>query len=185
MPPVPTSEAEFRHEQMRIMRNLGIAFLFCGVLLGGAQLFLQDLIAFPGEDLEGRLTFLAGANLLLILWIIIGVGMVSRGRRHSREDIAGSAYARPGPKIALAAAFLQNTLEQAIIAVVVFSALVMLAGAVAIPFVAVSVLLFGVGRIAFLRGYPKGAGARAFGMGVTMIPTLMGFVWAVVAMIAG
>ena len=118
------------------------------------------------------------------MWVLIGVGMVARGRRHSADDIGGSAYSRPSPKIAVAAAFLQNTLEQFVIAAFSLSALLMLLGAPAMPFIAASVLLFGVGRISFLLGYPKGAGGRAFGMAVTLLPSLAAFVLAIAFMIA-
>lgn len=45
-------------------------------------------------------------------------------------------------------------------------------------FIPAAVLLFGIGRIAFLKGYPKGAGARSFGMATTALPTAAAFVWA-------
>ena len=47
-----------------------------------------------------------------------------------------------------------------------------------------AVLLFGIGRVAFLIGYPKGAGGRAFGMITTVLPTLAGFVLTIVLMVA-
>ena len=35
------------------------------------------------------------------------------------------------------------------------------------------------GRLAFLAAYPRGAGARSFGMAVTMLPSMLAFVLAV------
>ena len=180
----PKSEAELRQEQRKIYIASGAAFLSCAAVLGAAHFLLPRIIEFPADGLESRLTFLAGANLLLVMWVLIGVGMVARGRRHSADDIGGSAYSRPSPKIAVAAAFLQNTLEQFVIAAFSLSALLMLLGAPAMPFIAASVLLFGVGRISFLLGYPKGAGGRAFGMAVTLLPSLAAFVLAIAFMIA-
>lgn len=52
------------------------------------------------------------------------------------------------------------------------------------PFVGASVVLFAVGRVAFLRGYPGGAGARAFGMALTALPSVVALVAAVAAVIA-
>ena len=46
-------------------------------------------------------------------------------------------------------------------------------------FIPAAVALFAVGRSTFLRGYPKGAGARSFGMATTAIPTVVGLAWAI------
>lgn len=175
MPSVPNTEAELRQEQNKIRRSAVAAFLLCAIVLGAASAFLPSIADFPPADLESRLTFWAVATLLLLVWVMGGVGMVSTGRRYSAEDIGGSAYSRPSPKIAVAAAFLQNTLEQFIVTAFVLLALIMLFGAPVMPFIAATVVLFGIGRITFLRGYPNGAGGRAFGMAVTAIPSLMAF----------
>ena len=69
-------------------------------------------------------------------------------------------------------ALLQNTLEQAVLAVAVYSA-----WAAAMPFVwlraiPVAAVLFIAGRVLFARGYRKGAAGRAMGFGLTMYPTV-------------
>lgn len=81
------------------------------------------------------------------------------------------------------AAFLQNTLEQAFVTLLAQLALVLLLGAASMPLVAASVLLFAIGRITFLAGYPKGAGARSFGMAVTALPSAVSFVLALLALV--
>lgn len=48
------------------------------------------------------------------------------------------------------------------------------------PFVAASVVLFGIGRVRFLRVYPKGAGGRAIGMSVTALPSAAAFLISIV-----
>ena len=85
------------------------------------------------------------------------------------------------PRIAVYAAFLQNTLEQAFVAVLAHLALATVSGPSPLAYVAGAVVLFCVGRICFLAGYPKGAGGRAFGIVLTVIPTLGAYVWAAVA----
>lgn len=180
----PESNAELLREQRKIYAASGAAFLLCIVLLGGAHAFLPDLVEFQGEALESRLSFLAGATLFLAVWVIVGIGMVARGRRRSAEDIGGSAYSRPSPRIAVASAFLQNTLEQSVVAAVAMFALLMLAGAAGMPFIAAWVVLFGIGRITFFLGYPKGAGGRAFGMALTMLPSIAAFLISIALLVA-
>lgn len=110
-PKAPTSEAELRREQGKIYRSSAAALVLCAVVLLSAHFLLPRIVGFPEPTLEARLTFWAAANLLLSGWVMAGIGMVSRGRRHSPKDIQGSAYDPPSEKIAVAAAFLQNTLE--------------------------------------------------------------------------
>jgi uncharacterized MAPEG superfamily protein len=175
-PEAISSPDALKQEQRRIRRGTAYAFLVSAVVLGGAHLLLPPLVIEAGGSLEGRLMFWAGANLFVLLWIVIGVGMVSTGRRYSAEDIRGAAYAPPSAKIAIAVAFLQNTLEQGVITAFALLSLVLLLGTTALPIVAGSALLFSVGRVAFLAGYPKGAGARSFGMALTALPSLFAFV---------
>ena len=49
----------------------------------------------------------------------------------------------------------------------------------ALSLIVVAVALFGVGRIAFLIGYPHGAGGRAFGMVTTTLPSIAGYALAI------
>lgn len=82
---------------------------------------------FPVESFA-RLAFVLKANIVILLWPLSGVGMVSTIRRYFATDICGSAYAVPSERLAISVAFLQNTLEQAFIAVLALLALVTLKG---------------------------------------------------------
>lgn len=183
MTPAPISSADLRLEQRRIRRGVGVAVLASLAVLGAAHLYLSRLVDLPDASLEGRLSFWAAASMFIVLWVVVGVGMVSTGRRLSADDIRGSAFAPPSPRIAVAVAFLQNTVEQALIAVFAQLALVMMAGAAALPLVGASAALFGVGRAAFLAGYPRGAGARAFGMALTILPSLVALAISIVTLL--
>lgn len=178
-------ELDLRLEQRKIRFGVLKALLASVAVLTLAQVFGPRLMNMAALSFEQRLTFWATSSLSLIFWVLAGVGMVSTGRRYSTEDIRGSAYAPPSPKIAVASAFLQNTLEQSFIAIVTQLALVLLLGAAALPFIAGSSVLFGIGRVTFLAGYPRGPGARSFGMALTILPSLFAFVGSVVALILG
>ena len=183
MTPYKLTEDELRQEQRKVLRGSGAAAVICAVMYGLAYLFLPRMLHFP-DDVDSALTFWAGASLFIVLWIMVGIGLVSRGRRLSAQDIRGSAYGPPSPRIAVYAAFLQNTLEQATVTIILLSAVVLLLRGQAMPFVVASVVFFAVGRVAFLRGYPGGAGTRAFGMALTALPSVVAFVVAAGAVIA-
>ena len=171
----PAPEVDLKREQRKIVRNSVYAFLLASGAFLTAHLILPRLIELGSEDLEGRLTFWAGANLFVLLWLMYSVRLVSRGRFHSREDNRGSAYAPPSSKIAVAVANLQNTLEQSVLFIFTQLALVLFLGAGALPLVVASVALFLAGRVAFLYSYPRGAGARGFGMALTAMPIVFAF----------
>lgn len=178
------AKIDLKLEQRRIRSAALRAILLCTVVLGLAYRYVPQLVVMPDDTLEQRLAFWAGSSLLFLVWVLVGVGMVSTGRRHSAEDIRGSAFAPPSPKIAVAAAFLQNTLEQTFIALVAQLALVLLLEEHALPLVAASTILFAIGRVTFLRGYPRGAGARAFGMALSALPSLFAFALSVAVIVA-
>lgn len=183
-PPSLNLPPDLKQEQTRILRNSSAGLLFCVLVLAGAYWLLPFYFRLPGDDIGDLITFWSGSALLTMFWVLVGFSMVSRGRRHSLDDIRGSAFALPSPHIAIYVAFLQNTVEQALMAVIVQIAVLLLAGAWTVPLVAGQVLLFAIGRVTFLAGYPKGAGARAFGLAVTALPTLAGFIVALGALVA-
>jgi len=178
-PPIPK---DLGREQRRILHNSLLALLVCVLVLAAASWALSPAMLRADGGLAGLLRFWAACALLTVLWVLVGFAMVSRGRRHSRDDIRGAAFGAPSARIAVPVAFLQNTVEQALMAVIVQIAVLLLAGAWAAPLVAGQVLLFALGRVTFLLGYPNGAGARAFGLAVTVLPTLAGFILALAAL---
>ena len=172
---------DLRLEMRKIRRAAATAATFC-VFSGLAGYWLiPRILDLPG-DLAARLAFALRADLFVIFWVILGVGLVSRGRRRSEADIHGSAFGPPSPAIAVHVAFLQNTLEQTLAAIAVHLALATQLTGSWLSMIPVSVFLFCIGRITFLRGYRKGAGGRAFGMVTTVLPTIIGFIAALALM---
>lgn len=138
----------------------------CGVSL------VIPISALPLDDPGARLAWALQWSLLPILALLIAVMRVANYRFYSPEDIDGSGLTNPTPQIQVLRALLQNTLEQAVMAVAVYSA-----WAAAMPFVwlraiPVAAVLFIAGRVLFARGYRKGAAARAMGFGLSMYPTV-------------
>lgn len=164
-------------ERRRIRIQGALAFVLCALVLGLGTYWLPHWLSFP-LDLADRLAFALRVNLFVLIWLLIAVGMVSTIRRYSAEDNAGSAFSPPSARLAIPAAFLQNTLEQVVITMSAFLALATVQGEAGLAYIVASIPLFALGRITFLRGYPGGAGARAFGMVTTALPSLGAFAWA-------
>lgn len=166
-------QREFESERGQIRKAAVQSTALCIVAMVAGYALLPNLFQFP-ETIADRLAFAVQADIFVLVWVLFGVGLVSRGRRHSPADINGALSGPPGPRIAVEAAFLQNTLEQAVLAVGLHLALATLLPRNALSLIVVSVVLFGLGRATFLHGYQKGAGGRAFGMITTTLPTFAG-----------
>jgi MAPEG family protein len=173
---------ELRAEQRKVIWRAVGALVFCVLLLGIGYVMLPRYYSFP-RDLPERLAFAMRADVFVLVWVLLGVRMVSKGRFLSPADIAGSAFTPPSPRLAVRVAFLQNTLEQAVVAVGCHVALATLVSGPELSLIVTAVVLFGIGRVAFLLGYPQGAGGRAFGMVTTSLPTFAGYLWAVLLMV--
>jgi hypothetical protein len=181
MTPYKLTEDELRQEQGKVLRGSGAAAVICAAMYGLAYLFLPRMLHFP-DDVDSALTFWAGASLFIVLWIMVGIGP---GFARQAAFRAGHSRLRlRSAEPAVYAAFVQNTLEQATVTIILLLAVLLLLRGQAMPFVGASVVLFAVGRVAFLRGYPGGAGARAFGMALTALPSVVALVAAVAAVIA-
>lgn len=169
---------DLRAEQREVIVSGIAGAIFCASILAAGSSLLRRFFTFPG-DFDGALAFVLRADLFIALWVVVAIRMVSRIRFRSSADNAGSAFSPPSAQLRVPAAFLQNTLEQAFIAIVAHLALATLIAGSPLSLVPPAVLLFAIGRIAFLRGYPKGAGGRAFGMVLTMFPTILAYLWAI------
>lgn len=165
-------------EQRRILRGSAWSALLCGVVGAGACWLLPQFFK-PPENLGERIAFAIQADVFVLFLLLVAVRMVSSGRYRSAADNRGSAFSAPSPELAVKVAFLQNTLEQSVLAVGAHLTLATLVSGASLFFIPAAVVLFGVGRLAFWRGYPKGAGARSFGMATTVLPTVIAFAWSI------
>lgn len=177
------SPAALKTEQRKVLQWSAAAFAFCALVMFACYRLLPRWLDFPSELAE-RIAFALQADLLVLAWVVFAIRRVSGIRFHSAADNRGSAYGSPSPRLAVSAAFLQNTLEQAAIAVGAHLALATLVAGPSLALIVGAVILFVVGRLTFLLGYSRGAGGRAFGMATTAIPTAAAYVWAIGLMVA-
>lgn len=148
------------------------ALALCAACFAAGYVLLPNYFAFPATTIDA-LIFTVRVDLFMLLWVVAAVGLVSHARRQSADDIGAAASGVPSQSVRMKVAFLQNTLEQAFMAIgshLVFSTLF---SGPALSLVIVAVVLFAIGRVTFYRAYPRGAAARAFGMVTTVIPTMV------------
>lgn len=179
----PPEQIDLSKEERAIRRGTAAALLITVAAFTAAFWFVPDLVDLP-TALPDRLAFAALCWAVPGSVLVVAIMMVSTGRRFSPDDIGGQAAGPPSEKLAIKAAFLQNTLEQTVVAGIFYFALAGLVGGAWMALLPVSVALFVAGRILFFAGYERGAKGRAFGMALTMLPTLLGWLMLVVLLLA-
>lgn len=179
---IPTAEEMRRAEQH--IRRTGTAALVAFFLVAVAAFHVLPRISTLPDTLVERMAFAIVASLPALLCLATAIMLVSTRRRHSPEDIGGSAAREPSPYIAVQAAFLQNTLEQTVLAIGAYLVFAVLLSDAWLSLLPVSASFFVIGRILFYRGYRQGASGRALGMTLTMVPTIVLFL-ASIAVLAG
>jgi hypothetical protein len=106
--------------------------------------------------------------------LIAAFGSVANTRFFSAQDIDAGVGGPPSDAVRVRQAILQNTLEQAVLALGVYGILAILGSALPLAMA----LAFVLGRIAFVLGYSRGAAGRAFGFGLTAYPNVIGLIYA-------
>ncbi len=166
-------------EQLSVTRGAGLAAVFStAFLVVGYLWFPFEFGSFEGP--AARLVFALKADLFVFLWLVAAVARVANIRFFSPEDIQGGGLAEPSEGIKVPLGLLQNTQEQALLAVGAHLALASLLEGAELVVIPLLVALFCIGRAAFWIGYAGGAASRAFGFGTTFYPTVAAYVLAVI-----
>ncbi|WP_238995766.1 MAPEG family protein [Sphingomonas solaris] len=151
------------------------------LVLGAVMAMDQPASVMPIGD---RLEFALRADLFIAIWLAAAIANVARLRFFSERDIAGSSVAAGSETIRMAGAILQNTVEQAVLAL-----LAHLIVAATLPgsnaLIVALVGLFGLGRLLFWAGYRHGASGRAFGFALTFYPSVLALLASAVAIAFG
>jgi len=161
-------------KQHGVLKGMIAAMILAVVALGyGAFLFPREWL--PEPALAGR-TQLAGRCLLAIaLWLLAAIGLLARHRFFTPADIDGSGLTAGTDRARVLQAVLQNTLEQTVLAALVYLAFALLAPAAYLGALPAAASLFWVGRALFWHGYANGAAARSLGFALTFYSTALLF----------
>lgn len=153
-----------------------------GVIVGAV---LADPVSFSRDATAGeRIAFALKADVLIALWLAISIGLLARHRFFTPEDIDGSGLTQGSEKAKVLQASLQNTLEQAVLAVLAHSMWALTMPASWLSAVPAAAILFLCGRVLFVRGYSGGAPSRALGFALTFYPSALMLVVVAIAALA-
>ena len=108
------------------------------------------------------------------LCLALSIASLARERFFTPADIDGSTVTNAGTKKSrILQSILQNTLEQSVLAVMVYLFWATVMPARFLSVIPAAAILFFIGRIGFFLGYAKGAPARSTGFALTFYPTML------------
>jgi len=163
-------------EQRGVVTGMAAALFIALALLSIAAVTGVNRIA-PSVSVEFRLNVLAASLMLPAFSLFICIARLAKHRFFSAEDINGSALTAGSSRAKLLQALLQNTLEQVVLILCVYSACAFSLPSQLLGLIPTAAIMFLVGRLLFYVGYAGGAHARAFGFALTFYPTVfLGFI---------
>ncbi|HVZ99365.1 MAG TPA: MAPEG family protein [Caulobacterales bacterium] len=156
------------------MSDRGVVFLWGipVVVLTVGAILLAPAWPVPGAWDTNRFRLGASCAAAIGVWLVAAVLLVSTHRLFSSADAPGPALSEPTPALRLKLAFLQNTLEQVVLAAIAYLAFAATAPTRELSLLPIDVILFWIGRACFLLGQANGMRGRAFGFALTFAPTL-------------
>jgi hypothetical protein len=159
-------------KQQAVARAM-ITGLCFAVLVAALAITFNPFAFTEGLLMADRLTIGLSSALIPTSFLGIAIGRLAKHRFFSPEDIDGAGLSDNSGRAKLLQALLQNTLEQSVLATVVYLAAAVLLPATWLSVIPLAALLHGLGRALFFWGYEKGAGGRAFGFTLCFYPTLV------------
>ena len=144
-----------------------------------AAVVAGPMVLAPEAAIAERIGFALQADAFIALWLAVSIGLLAKHRFFTPEDIDGGGLTRGTEAASILQATLQNTLEQAVVAVLAHLAWAVLLPASWMFAIPAAVVLFLCGRVLFVRGYRAGAPARALGFALTFYPSVLMLVLAV------
>jgi hypothetical protein len=167
-------QAEHRRNQL-----IGIAAalpaILCVILTLTFAPRLFGAAALPADTPAARLAFVAHWLVLPAVTLLAGVILAARRGFHADAIEGTRTPASHGLEINLR--YNQNTLEQVVLAVIAWTALALVLPHASLVLIPALATLFLVGRASFWIGYLLHPMGRAFGMVLTVLPTLGALGW--------
>lgn len=132
-------------------------------------------VALPADDPADRLAF--ALRWLLVPGLTLLAGIWIAGRRGFLPNEIDGTRAPASHSFEINLRYNQNTLEQVVLAAIAWMNLSIALPRERLMLIPAMALLFGVGRAAFWIGYLINPMGRAFGMVLTVLPTIAAYLW--------
>ena len=161
---------DFTDKQKGVIRGVIPAAILTIVGLGGVSRLLPVSVL-PFDEPGARIAWALQWALLPVLTLVVSIARTGNQRFYSAEDIDGSGLTEGTPQARVLRAVLQNTLEQAVLALAAYAIWAVVMPHAWLRSICIAAPFFVTGRVLFARGYVRGAPGRALGFAMTAYPT--------------
>ena len=162
------------HKQLVLAAGAAAAFAVLALLFAAAPRFMGRAWL-PQDDPASRLVFTA--RWLVVPGVALLVGVIGAARRGFSADAIDGTPAPSDWSLEVNLRYNRNTLEQTVLAAIAWAALAVSLPGQRLFLIPTMALAFGLGRVAFWIGYLAHPLARAFGMTLTVAPTMAAYLW--------
>lgn len=160
------------HKQRGTALGMLIGFVSAlAVIILGVRLNPLDFDT--SVEIIERLRVATASMALVCVFLVFSIGRLARHRFFTPDDIDGAGLTEGTVKAKLLQALLQNTLEQTMLAILVYSGWALLMPGTWLSVIPLAALSFAIGRILFFFGYTRGAPSRATGFALTFYPSAL------------
>ena len=149
---------------------LGVSLALCIVGLGS---YLNPFGFQASLDTTDKLKIAILSCIIPALFLAICIGRLAKHRFLTPEDIDGGGLSNSSSQAILLQSLLQNTIEQTLLAAIVYCAWSVVMPATWLSVIPLAAFGFGIGRLLFFRGYQMGAPSRAIGFTLSFYPSIM------------
>ena len=169
-------------KQRGVLRGMMSAVVLVILIVGAAILFCPAALLPATGELAARPAWTGAWLLAPALCLLLAIGRLAGHRFHTPEDIDGSGLTAGSDAAHVKQAMIQNTLEQTVLAALVWFAYAALMPPEWLAAIPAAAVLFVIGRAFFVFGYSRGAPGRALGFALTFYSTaLLAFITFVAA----
>jgi len=176
LPKVSKIEAEEKRQlsetQFSVFRGMGIGFMIAyAIIVGGIWL---NPFRFPADlPLPDRLAVAIQVLLIPAFFLTIAIGLLASHRFFDPKDIQRSGLLQGSERALLFQTMVQNTLEQTILAAIVYLVWATIMPSHWLSVVPLAAVSFGFGRTIFFIRYFTQTRGRALGFTLTFYPSLL------------
>ena len=168
------SDSALRRKQ-GVVVGLSLAAALVVVALGSEATTLFAALVPAGDELATRLAF--AARCLVAPGLALLVGIANVGRRGFYADAIDGTRTPANRGLEIGLRYNLNTLEQAVLVAIAWPALAASVSHAQLALLPAMACLFVAGRATFWIGYLLSPSARAFGMTMTALPTVIAYGW--------
>jgi hypothetical protein len=159
-------------KQVGVLKGMmvGASIAACIVIFGS---YLNPFDYSESLNEVDRLSIAVSSCVIPTVFLGASIGRLAKHRFFTPEDIDGGGLSTGTQQANVLQSLLQNTIEQSLLATLVYFAWSIVMPATWLSVVPIAALSFGVGRLLFFRGYKGGAASRAIGFTLSFYPSII------------